>query len=80
MDRRLVFTPYSLRRLAQRRITREEAQTVVDHPETILPSPHHPARKRYRATVAGRRLSIVVEMTPLAAWTVVTAYDEDQED
>lgn len=77
----LVYTPYSLRRLERRGITREEVQAVVDSKsKTVRPSRHAQGRKVHTATVAGRRISVVVGPGHSSVNTVVTAWCPDEDD
>jgi len=75
----LVFTPYCLRRLHQRGISPEEVRSVVEcRSKTVRPSMHAWGRKVHTASVAGRRISVVIGPGPSSVSTVVTAWCPDE--
>ena len=79
----LVYTPYSLRRLGQRGISREEVQAVVDsRAKVVRPSSHGRGRRVHDAEIEGRRIWVVVGPSRLGLNTVITAWrpDEDEEE
>ena len=75
----LVYTPYSLRRLALRGITQAEVQAVVDsRSKTVRPSRHGQGRKVHTAEIGGRRISVVLGVGTTSVNTVVTAWCPDE--
>lgn len=75
----LVYTPYSLRRLEQRGISRAEVQAVVDSRSKIVrPSRHGHGRKVQTAEVEGRRISVVLGVGTTSVNTVVTVWCPDE--
>ena len=72
----IVFTTYSLARLALRNLSREEVESVVRSPLMIVPSRRDPTGSVLTRTVGGRRISVVVA-PECSYWVVLTAWEED---
>jgi len=68
------FYDHGLARMHQRGIQEEEARSIVQNPEIILP--RKGKRRRLMGTIRGRRLNVVIEETDDTIWIVTSFWAE----